>query len=83
MAAILRNSAAVGIAVSALVGVLAATLASSASAPRPPRWVLHGKYAPAIHPANFVEKVNNRCFPLKTGTAFQFSGSPRLDRPNG
>jgi hypothetical protein len=74
MATILRDSAAVGIAASALVGVLAATDASSASAPRPPRWVLHGKYAPAIHPANFVEKVNNRYFPLKPGTAFHFRG---------
>src|SRR6266550_9053859 len=59
---------------SALVGVLAATDASSASAPRPPRWVLHGKYAPAIDPANFVARVDNRYFPLKPGTAFHFVG---------
>jgi hypothetical protein len=74
MAAMLRNSAAVAIAVSALVGVLAPADASSASAPRPPRWVLHGKYAPTIDPANFVAKVNNRYFPLKPGTAFHFRG---------
>jgi len=74
MAAILRNSAAVAIAVSALVGVLAPADVSSASTPRPPRWVLHGKYAPTIDPANFVAKVNNRYFPLKPGTAFHFRG---------
>ena len=74
MATILRSSAAVGIAVSALVGVLAPADASSASAPPPPRWVLHGKYAPTIDPASFVAKVNNRYFPLKPGTAFHFRG---------
>ena len=74
MAAILRNSAALAIAVSALVGVLAPADASLASAPPPPRWVLHGKYAPAIDPANFVVKINNRYFPLKPGTAFHFRG---------
>jgi len=74
MGAILRNSAAVVIAVSALVGVLAPADASSASGPPPPRWVLHGKYAPTIDPANFVAKVNNRYFPLKAGTAFHFRG---------
>ena len=74
MATILRSSVALAIAVSALVGVLAPADASSASAPPPPRWVLHGKYAPAIDPANFVAKVNNRYFPLKPGTAFHYTG---------
>jgi hypothetical protein len=66
MATILRSSAAVGIAVSALFGVLAPADASSASAPPPPRWVLQVKYAPTIDPASFVAKVNNRYFPLSS-----------------
>jgi hypothetical protein len=33
-----------------------------------------GAYSPAIDPANFVAKVDNRYFPLKPGTSLRYSG---------
>ena len=42
--------------------------------PKPPAWVLHGKYAPLIDPANFVSRIDNRYFPLKPGSGFHFQG---------
>ena len=36
---------------------------------------IHGKYAPAIDPANFVSTVDNPRWPLKPGTGFHFRGS--------
>jgi hypothetical protein len=74
MGATLGHSRTAGIAVGALVVVLALTAGGFAATPRPPRWVLHGKYAPAIDPANFVAKVDNRYLPLRPGTTFHFRG---------
>ena len=54
---------------------LAVTPASTAAKPAPPSWTLHGSYAPAIRPADFVGKVDNRYFPLKVGAAFHFRGT--------
>ena len=56
---------------------------SESTAPKPPAWVLHGKYAPVVDPANFVSKIDNRYFPLKPGTGFHYQGvkdgSPQSD----
>ena len=46
----------------------------ASTTPKPPPWVLHGKYAPVIDPANFVSKIDNRYFPLKPGTGFHYRG---------
>jgi hypothetical protein len=35
---------------------------------------IHGKYAPVFRPANFVDTVDNRYWPLKPGTAYHFKG---------
>jgi hypothetical protein len=35
---------------------------------------IHGKYAPVIRPANFVDTVDNPYWPLEPGTAFHFKG---------
>jgi hypothetical protein len=35
---------------------------------------IHGPYAPTIHPADFVARIDNRYFPLKPGTTFLYSG---------
>jgi len=35
---------------------------------------VHGTYSPAIDPANFVEAIDNRYFPLEPGTAFHYKG---------
>jgi hypothetical protein len=48
--------------------------AGASTSPKPPAWVLHGKYAPLIDPANFVSKIDNRYFPLKPGTGFHYRG---------
>jgi hypothetical protein len=60
------------IAASALTGSGAARSSSSTNPPRPPRWAIHGTYAPAIDPANFVAVIDNRYFPLKPGTGFHY-----------
>ena len=74
MATIPSSSRWVRIAVVAVVAVLASTAGVSAATPRPPRWVLHGKYAPAIDPADFVAAVDNRYLPFRPGAAFHFRG---------
>jgi hypothetical protein len=74
MATIPRSSRGVRIGLGALVAVLASSAGVSAATPRPPRWVLHGKYAPAIDPADFVVAVDNRYLPLTPGAAFHFRG---------
>jgi hypothetical protein len=56
-----------------VVGAALAGVAQGASTPAP-RWALHGPYAPKIHPANFVTRVDNRYFPLLPGTAFHYRG---------
>jgi hypothetical protein len=48
--------------------VAATTTSASELAP------IHGKYAPVIRPANFVDTVDNRYWPLKPGTAYHFKG---------
>jgi hypothetical protein len=35
---------------------------------------IHGRYAPAIDPARFVAKVDNRYWPLRPGTTFHYRG---------
>ncbi|MEA2271902.1 MAG: hypothetical protein QOI98_610, partial [Solirubrobacteraceae bacterium] len=35
---------------------------------------IHGAYAPAIDPANFVATIDNRYLPFKPGTAFHYEG---------
>jgi hypothetical protein len=61
-------------AIAALGGLVVLVSGSSAAAPRPPSWVLHGKYSPSIDPANFVARVDNRYFPLEPGTGFHYRG---------
>jgi hypothetical protein len=68
----------------AALGVLVVLVSGAwAAAPRPPRWVLQGKYAPSIDPANFVARVDNRYFPLEPGTGFHYrgiaDGTPQTD----
>ena len=61
-----------------VASVPVAALASSAApstTPKPPRWTLHGKYAPVIDPKSFVAKIDNRYFPLKPGTRFHYEGT--------
>jgi hypothetical protein len=36
---------------------------------------IHGSYNPPIDPANFVETVDNRYWPLEPGTAFHYEGT--------
>jgi hypothetical protein len=38
---------------------------------------IHGHYAPAVDPANFVPTVDNRFWPLEPGTAFHYAGTRR------
>ena len=44
---------------------------------------LHGSYSPAIDPANFVQTVDNRYWPLTPGTGYHYKGvrgsTPQLD----
>src|SRR4051794_21462470 len=49
---------------------------AAASAPQPPGTLapLHGPYAPAIDPADFVKTVDNRYLPYRPGTRFRFQG---------
>jgi hypothetical protein len=35
---------------------------------------IHGKYSPAVDPANFVRTIDNRFWPLQPGTAFHYRG---------
>jgi hypothetical protein len=35
---------------------------------------VHGTYSPSIDPANFVDTIDNRYFPLEPGTAFHYKG---------
>jgi len=53
--------------------------ASSSTAARPTQSAselapIHGPYSPAIDPANFVDVIDNRYFPLKPGTTFHYKG---------
>jgi len=57
----------------ALLAALAPAGAGS-SPPKAPTWVLRGKYAPSIRPADFVSKIDNRYFPLTPGTTFRYRG---------
>jgi hypothetical protein len=47
---------------------------------------IHGTYHPSIDPANFVRKIDNPYFPLKSGTTFLYKGvhengkTPQTDR---
>jgi hypothetical protein len=56
---------------------VATTGAPTNGASRPPASELapvHGTYSPSIDPANFVDVIDNRYFPLKPGTAFHYKG---------
>jgi hypothetical protein len=57
-----------------LLSALAPGARSAKGPPSPPAWVLHGTYAPAIKPADFVATVDNPYFPLKPGAAFHYRG---------
>jgi hypothetical protein len=70
---VLGKRHAVAVALLALI-VLVAAAAGSAAAPRPPRWILRGPYAPSVDPAHFVATVDNRYFPLEPGTGFHYRG---------
>ena len=76
MAFALRNATAVAIGLvgTALIAVGAPASGSSTAKPHPPRWALHGKYAPSIDAANFVATIDNRYFPLTPGTGFHYRG---------
>jgi hypothetical protein len=58
----------------AVVTALAAVGSSTAASQSAPAWALHGSYSPSIKPANFVDAIDNRYFPLKPGTGFHYSG---------
>ena len=59
----------------AVAAALAIGVGSPAAAPiRPPAWVLHGRYSPSIAPSNFVDRIDNRYFPLEPGTSFHYAG---------
>ena len=51
---------------------------SGVAGPPPPRpgalAPVHGRYAPAIDPANFVARIDNRYLPYGPGTRFRFEG---------
>jgi hypothetical protein len=66
----LATTAMITLVVAGLVGVASSRGASTA----PPRWALHGPYSPKIRSANFVDKIDNRYFPLAPGTAFHYRG---------
>src|SRR5262245_16831463 len=57
-----------------LLALLVLSAGSWGASPRPPRWVLHGSYAPVIDRANFVTRVDNPYFPLEPGTRFHYRG---------
>jgi hypothetical protein len=48
--------------------------AARSSAPKPPSWVVRGKYSPIIRPSDFVSKIDNRYYPLEPGTTFRYRG---------
>jgi hypothetical protein len=53
----------------------ASTTSTAASAPSASDLApVHGVYSPSIDPANFVDTIDNRYFPLKPGTAFHYKG---------
>ncbi len=55
-------------AVSTTTSSTASTFSASELAP------VHGAYSPSIDPANFVDVIDNRYFPLEPGTAFHYKG---------
>jgi hypothetical protein len=50
------------------------TTSPAASAPASELAPIRGKYAPEIDPANFVDRVDNRYWPLEPGTTFRYEG---------
>jgi hypothetical protein len=58
----------------ALIGTIAPSGSAAAESVRPPNWVLHGRYAPKVDPANFVTRIDSRYFPLLPGTGFHYVG---------
>jgi hypothetical protein len=76
MAANSRTVAALAIALVAALALTgpSASGSSSSKTPRPPRWAIHGSYAPSIDPANFIASIDNPYFPLKPGTGFHYRG---------
>jgi hypothetical protein len=61
----------------AALGLLS-LVASGCGSSRPPSAAslapIHGRYAPAIDPANFVARVDNPYWPLEPGTTFHYRG---------
>ena len=52
----------------------APTTAGAATRPATSPAPIHGPYAPAIDPADFVSRIDNPYFPLRPGTAFHYVG---------
>jgi hypothetical protein len=50
------------------------TTAGTTGAPASKLAPVTGKYSPRIDPANFVDTIDNRYFPLKPGTGFHYTG---------
>jgi hypothetical protein len=61
-------------AIASLAILVLAAVGSAAASFSPPPWVFHGRYSPAVDPANFVSRIDNRYFPLVPGTAFHYRG---------
>jgi hypothetical protein len=61
-------------AVAGVTAGLVPVASSTTTRPSPPPWVLHGAYAPAIDPHDFVSRIDNRYFPLVPGTQFHYRG---------
>src|SRR5262249_22610558 len=61
-------------ALTAGIGLVAASAAASSGGPKPPSWVVHGRYAPVIRAADFVSTIDNRYYPLRPGTVLLYRG---------
>jgi hypothetical protein len=58
-----------------MIGPLTLILLASATSPSPGELApIHGAYAPAIDPANFVRTIDNPYLPYKAGTKIHFTG---------
>ena len=83
----MRNPLRRGAIVPVLLASIAAACGSSTPTPAPPSASrlapIHGRYAPAIDPSNFVANVDNPRWPLEPGTAFHYKGTrgkvPQVD----
>ena len=66
---------ALGTAATVALALLIAGAAGASQSPPPGELApIHGPYAPAVDPANFMSVINNRYLPFRPGTAFRYAG---------